>query len=220
MCGIAVLHDTSADPDHSLLAALGTPMLERLEHRGPDGTHARVVGPTWLGHTRLSIVDLQGGDQPLPDESGTRWVVCNGEIYNHEVLRDDFDGPFLTRSDSEAALHATYEGLAGVAQLRGMFAFCVAGDDGYFLAARDRLGVKPLYWAQRDDVVVLRLRAAGVRDRLAAAGRGVPARPRVDAGRRPGPLRRDHGGDPEYTSRDAGARGASARASCAACGGG
>ena len=154
MCGIAVLHDSSADPDHALLAALGTPMLERLEHRGPDGTHARVVGPTWLGHTRLSIVDLQGGDQPLSDESGTRWVVCNGEIYNHEVLRDDFDGPFLTRSDSEAALHASYEGLAGVAQLRGMFAFCVAGEDGYFLAARDRLGVKPLYWARRDDVVV------------------------------------------------------------------
>ena len=153
MCGIAVLHDTTADPDLRSLAALGAPMLARLEHRGPDGTHARTVGPTWLGHTRLSIVDLKGGDQPLPDETGTRWVVCNGEIYNHEVLREELDGPFLTRSDSEAALHATVEGAEGVARLRGMFAFCVAGDDGWFLAARDRLGVKPLYWAKREGVV-------------------------------------------------------------------
>jgi len=153
VCGIAVLHDTSADTDHSALADLGTPMLARLEHRGPDGTHARTVGSTWLGHTRLSIVDVEGGDQPLTDEDRSRWVVCNGEIYNHEVLRDELDGPFLTRSDSEAALHATAQGPAGVARLRGMFAFCVAGDDGSFLAARDRLGVKPLYWAQRDGVV-------------------------------------------------------------------
>ncbi len=167
MCGIAVLHDISASPvvdstrsggaggEHAAdaLAALGTPMLARLEHRGPDGTHARRVGPTWLGHTRLSIVDIVGGDQPLGDATGTRWVVCNGEIYNHEALRNELEGPFLTRSDSEAALHASYEGPLGVARLRGMFAFCVAGDDGFFLAARDRLGVKPLYWARQGDIV-------------------------------------------------------------------
>ncbi len=167
MCGIAVLHDTRepevpADGTHPSprpttsgggLAELGAPMLARLEHRGPDGTDARIVGRSWLGHTRLSIVDLELGDQPLPDESGTRWVVCNGEIYNHEVLRDELDGPFLTASDSEAALHASVDGAEGVARLRGMFAFCVADEDGGFLAARDRLGVKPLYWARRDGVV-------------------------------------------------------------------
>lgn len=157
MCGIAVLHDTAdqtdRDRDPERLASLGGPMLARLEHRGPDGTHARTVGPTWLGHTRLSIVDIEGGDQPLADETRTRWVVCNGEIYNHEVLRDELDGPFLTRSDSEAALHAADDGAVGIAMLRGMFAFCVAGDDGFFLAARDRLGVKPLYWARREGVV-------------------------------------------------------------------
>ncbi len=152
MCGIAVLHDSASPSDPTSLAAVGDPMLARLEHRGPDGTHSRLVGPTWLGHTRLSIVDLKGGDQPLADETGSRWVVCNGEIYNHEVLRDDFEGPFLSRSDSEAALHASFLGVEGVAQLRGMFAFCVAGDDGFFLAARDRLGVKPMYWARRGDV--------------------------------------------------------------------
>jgi len=153
VCGIAVLHATSTDSGHEGLAELGMPMLRRLEHRGPDGTSARQVGSSWLGHTRLSIVDLEGGDQPLTDEAHHRWVVCNGEIYNHEVLRGEFDGPFLTRSDSEAALHASVEGAAGIARLRGMFAFCVADEDGGFLAARDRLGVKPLYWAQRDGVV-------------------------------------------------------------------
>jgi len=153
VCGIAVLHSTTADTTHEALEALGMPMLRRLEHRGPDGISARTVGRTWLGHTRLSIVDLEGGDQPLGDQTSRRWVVCNGEIYNHEVLRGEFDGPFLTRSDSEAALHSSYDGAEGVSRLRGMFAFCVADEDGWFLAARDRLGVKPLYWAQHDGVV-------------------------------------------------------------------
>ena len=162
MCGIAVLHETTAgtgtgsDPGPGARAdlnRLGSQMLARLEHRGPDGTDARHVGRSWLGHTRLSIVDLERGDQPLPDEAGRRWVVCNGEIYNHLALREELDGPFLTASDSEAALHAAADGAAGVARLRGMFAFCVADTDGGFLAARDRLGVKPLYWATRDGVI-------------------------------------------------------------------
>ncbi len=151
MCGIAVLHDTrdqTAD-----LSGLGARMLARLEHRGPDGTAARAVGRSWLGHTRLSIVDLARGEQPMPDQARHRWVVVNGEIYNHQVLRDELDGPFLTASDSEAALHASVDGPAGVLRLRGMFAFCVADEDGGFLAARDRLGVKPLYWATRDGLV-------------------------------------------------------------------
>ena len=155
MCGIAVLHvlaagDGTPGPE---LAGLGAAMLARLEHRGPDGTRSRTVGGSWLGHTRLSIVDLPGGDQPMADADGHRWVVCNGEIYNHDELRDQLRGPWLTRSDSEAALHASEDGTAGVARLRGMFAFCVAGEDGDFLAARDRLGIKPLYWASRDGVV-------------------------------------------------------------------
>ncbi len=163
MCGIAVLHETSTSQSKSTeptdetfrtaLDRLGAEMLARLEHRGPDGTDARRVGRSWLGHTRLSIVDLLCGDQPLRDEAGRRYVVCNGEIYNHDALRDELDGPFLTASDSEAALHASADGPEGVARLTGMFAFCVADTDGGFLAARDRLGIKPLYWATRDGVI-------------------------------------------------------------------
>ncbi|MGH3368331.1 MAG: asparagine synthase-related protein [Nocardioidaceae bacterium] len=148
MCGIAVVYDPEGVVSPEQLAEIGVPMLERLEHRGPDGTAARQIGSAWLGHTRLAIVDVEGGDQPLPDALRGRWVVCNGEIYNHERLRDDLDATFLTRSDSEVALHVATDGPDGVSRLHGMFAFCIADEDGGFLAARDRLGVKPLYWAR------------------------------------------------------------------------
>lgn len=154
MCGIAVVYDADGTSSAAALAAIGEPMLERLEHRGPDGTASRQVGAAWLGHTRLAIVDVEGGDQPLTDQGRGRSVVCNGEIYNHEVLRGDIEATFLTRSDSEVALHVSTDGPDGVARLHGMFAFCVADEDGGFLAARDRLGVKPLYWARHDGLVV------------------------------------------------------------------
>ena len=76
----------------------------RLHHRGPDGHGSRQVGRTRLGHTWLSIVDLDGGRQPLTDGSG-RWVVENGELYHHEQLRNRLPGPFTTDSDSEVGLH-------------------------------------------------------------------------------------------------------------------
>jgi asparagine synthase (glutamine-hydrolysing) len=157
VCGIVVIHDSDtttegADGDP---ADTGSRMLARLRHRGPDGCDQRRVGRTWLGHTRLSIVDVDGGDQPMPDADGKRWVVCNGEIYNHGQLRDALPRPFRTDSDSEAVLHTVDAwGYAGIARLRGMFAFCVADSDGGIVAARDTLGVKPLYWA-RDDTRVI-----------------------------------------------------------------
>lgn len=153
MCGIAVIHDLTANNRPEKLASLGHRMLRRLEHRGPDGTGSRTVGPSWLGHTRLSIVDIEGGDQPIGSADGSHWVVCNGEIYNHEEIRDRSDVTFRTRSDSEAALHAALAGPTAIAELHGMFAFCVAGRGGSFIAARDRLGVKPLYWAKLDGLV-------------------------------------------------------------------
>ncbi|MGH3359194.1 MAG: asparagine synthase (glutamine-hydrolyzing) [Nocardioidaceae bacterium] len=149
MCGIVAIHDRStAHPE------LGARMLERLRHRGPDGIGSRTVGDTWLGHTRLAIVDLVGGDQPLGSDDG-HWVVANGEIYNHDDLRSDTSYEFRTRSDSEAALAAVVsESDEALAELRGMFAFVVAHDDGRMLAARDPLGVKPLYWARRGSMTV------------------------------------------------------------------
>ena len=155
MCGIVAVHDLSPSAEPARLreaARLGSDMLDRLHHRGPDGHASRSVGRSWLGHTRLSIVDLEGGRQPLADERGDRWVVANGEVYNHAELRGELAGRFATRSDSEVILHVLAErGLAGVHDLRGMWAFAVAAEDGELVVGRDPLGVKPLYWARHDD---------------------------------------------------------------------
>lgn len=153
MCGIVAVHDRSStggggSTDRSA-RELGAAMLARLRHRGPDGAGSAQVGPTWLGHTRLSIVDLSGGGQPLADDEGWRWVVVNGEIYNHDELRAALPGPFATRSDSEVVRHVVAaHGPAGVARLRGMFALVCATLDGDLVIARDPLGIKPLYWAR------------------------------------------------------------------------
>ncbi len=129
-------------------------MLERIRHRGPDGRGERVVGATWLGHVRLAIVDLDEGDQPLGPVGG-HWAVVNGEIYNHRELRRVRGLHFRTDSDSEAALAAAVTGdLQALADLRGMYAFVVAHEDGRVVAVRDPLGVKPLYWAHVDGVTV------------------------------------------------------------------
>lgn len=145
MCGIVAIHDP-AGPDPSLARS----MLARIEHRGPDGAGERLLGPTWLGHVRLSIVDLEQGGQPLGPSSG-HWAVVNGEIYNHRELLAEWGVRPATHSDSEAALAAAVRGdLESLARLRGMFAFVVAHPDGRVSAVRDPLGVKPLYWARRN----------------------------------------------------------------------
>ncbi|MER5393296.1 asparagine synthase (glutamine-hydrolyzing) [Saccharopolyspora sp. NPDC002686] len=145
MCGIAALHHPTSVP-----AAAGEPMVDAIAHRGPDDTDQREVGRhAWLGHTRLSIVDLDGGRQPLPGPDG--WtLVCNGEIYNHAQLRNDLgEQDYRTSSDSESALVLLARfGPAALDRLQGMWALCAAAPDGRFVAARDRLGIKPLYWAE------------------------------------------------------------------------
>ncbi len=156
MCGIAAVHDLRGPARGERLDAqlrLGEGLLSRLHHRGPDGHGSRLVGErSWLGHTRLSIVDLDGGQQPLSDAGGRSWVVANGEIYNHAQLRRELPGPFATRSDSEVVLHVLAErGPQGLHDMRGMYAVAVADDDGGLVLARDPLGVKPLYWARVDD---------------------------------------------------------------------
>ncbi|WP_153504786.1 asparagine synthase-related protein [Cumulibacter manganitolerans] len=147
MCGIVAIYDPTPGADH---AATGERMLTRIRHRGPDGVGSRQVGPTWLGHVRLAIVDLAEGDQPLEGPSGS-WIVANGEIYNHEEVRASTDYPFVTDSDSEAALAAALSGeIDALGHLRGMFGFTVADENGAVQVVRDPLGVKPLYWAVRD----------------------------------------------------------------------
>ncbi len=132
-------------------------MLGRLAHRGPDDEGSVEVADNWLGHRRLSIVDVEGGKQPLATETGDLFLVGNGEIYNHEEVRETLpEARFLTTSDNEVALHLLAQrGPEAISELRGMFAFVAAGADGGFVAARDPVGIKPLYWARRDDGRVL-----------------------------------------------------------------
>jgi asparagine synthase (glutamine-hydrolysing) len=126
-------------------------LVEALRHRGPDGDAIRRIGPVVLAHTRLAIIDVQGGDQPLDSEDGRVTAIVNGEIYNHPELRAALEQRghrFHTRSDSEVVVHAYEEyGLDCVRRLNGIFAFAL-WDEGRrrLVAARDQFGVKPLYW--------------------------------------------------------------------------
>jgi asparagine synthase (glutamine-hydrolysing) len=123
-------------------------MLDRLAHRGPDDRGIVAVGGSWLGHRRLSIVDLDSGAQPLATSGNGLYLVGNGEVYNHEALRAELsDDRFTTTSDNEVALHVIdLHGPRALKDLNGMFAFAAAGEDGRFVAARDPVGIKPLYW--------------------------------------------------------------------------
>jgi asparagine synthase (glutamine-hydrolysing) len=122
-----------------------------LQHRGPDDFGYYVSEPAFLGHRRLSIVDLAGGHQPLYNEDHTRLIVYNGEVFNHAGLRAELERAghrYRTRSDSETILHGWEQwGADSVARLRGMFAFAIWDQPRQRLfAARDRLGKKPFYY--------------------------------------------------------------------------
>ncbi len=145
MCGIVAGYGAPDVP-------AGERMLARLIHRGPDGRGTVSVGAdAWLGHRRLSIVDVAHGDQPLLTGASDLWMVGNGEVYNHrEVRRELGERRFATASDNEVALHLLDErGPERLGRLEGMYAFIAAGRDGRFVAARDPVGIKPLYWARR-----------------------------------------------------------------------
>lgn len=127
--------------------------VESLRHRGPDGTGTLVRDRIALGHSRLAIIDLSGGAQPMQSEDGKHAITFNGEIYNYRELRNDLMGKghtFRTQSDTEVILAAYREwGKACVQRLRGMFAFGIADYDARMLfLARDHLGIKPLLYAQ------------------------------------------------------------------------
>ena len=126
-------------------------MVDALRHRGPDGDGVRRIGPVTLAHTRLAIIDVAGGDQPLVSEDGQVTLIANGEIYNHRELRASLEQRghrFATGSDCEAIVHAYEEhGLDCVRRLNGIFAFALwDAARGRLVAARDQFGVKPLYW--------------------------------------------------------------------------
>jgi asparagine synthase (glutamine-hydrolysing) len=131
-------------------------MRDVIRHRGPDDEGLLLDGPAGLGHRRLSIVDVAAGHQPMPNEDGTLHIVYNGEIYNHADFRADLEArghTYRTHCDTETILHLYEEkGRACVEDLRGMFAFAIWDSPRRELfLARDRLGVKPLYYVHTDD---------------------------------------------------------------------
>ena len=154
MCGIAGIVATEALAPDDRNRAIA--MRDVITHRGPDDAGLFVDGQAALGHRRLSIVDLAAGHQPLANEEESIWIVFNGEIYNHADLRPSLESAghrYRTRSDTETIVHA-YEqwGDGCVERLRGMFAFAIwDARRRRLLIARDRLGVKPLYWARVGD---------------------------------------------------------------------
>ena len=130
-------------------------MADRIRHRGPDQDDYYVDGRAALGFRRLSIIDLEGGSQPILNEDGTKVLVFNGEIYNVQAIRDELvekGHVFRTRTDSEVLLHGYEEyGPALLDRLRGMYAFVIWDSAaGRLFGARDIFGIKPFYYYHRD----------------------------------------------------------------------
>jgi asparagine synthase (glutamine-hydrolysing) len=147
------------DPHAPVDAGVVRAMARALAHRGPDGEGFR-SGPGYLlGHRRLAIVDIAGGDQPMADASGRVWVTFNGEIYNHLELRAQLEARghrFATRCDTEVLVNGYREwGERLPERLRGMFAFAIVDEERQLLfAARDRLGKKPFHYAVQGERLV------------------------------------------------------------------
>lgn len=149
MCGIAGIFDLYRPPQ---LADL-KPMVDIQAHRGPDADGFLVDGPLAMGMRRLSIIDLAGGDQPIFSEDKSLSVVMNGEIFNYVELRESLIAQghvFSSKSDTEVLVHLYEEhGPAMLSKLNGMFAFALWNRQSRsLLLARDRMGVKPLYYAR------------------------------------------------------------------------
>ena len=147
ICGKFIFDEQAIVPRESIER-----MMQAVHYRGPDGRGSYLSGPVGLGHTRLAIIDLSTGGQPLSNEDGTVWIVFNGEIYNFLQLRDELLAQghvFRTHSDTEVIVHL-YEqyGVQSLTRLQGMFAFAIwDGRKQCLFIARDRIGIKPLYYA-------------------------------------------------------------------------
>jgi len=151
ICGIVALAPEASLPEPEVVRR----MTAALRHRGPDD-EGFFFGPgAALGHRRLSIIDRAGGHQPIASEDGSLHIIFNGEIYNHRELRPSLEQSghhYRTASDTETILHLVEEeGTQGLNRLNGMWAFAIWDRNRRrLLLARDRLGIKPLYYAQVD----------------------------------------------------------------------
>jgi len=148
MCGI---FGFVGSPDRQLLGRMAAALI----HRGPDDAGSFERPAVSLGHRRLSIIDREGGHQPIANEDETVWLVYNGEVYNYRELRTELEASghtFRTSSDSEVIVHAYEEwGPACAARFNGMWAFAAADlreGDGKLVLNRDHFGIKPLFYAR------------------------------------------------------------------------
>ena len=153
MCAIAGI--VKFDPRERVERSRLVHMADVQQHRGPDGAGLWMDGCVGLAHRRLAIIDVAGGHQPMSNEDDSVWIVFNGEIYNHVGLRREMQRAghrYRTKSDTETILHL-YEsyGAGCVERLQGMFAFAIWDRrQRQLLLVRDRLGIKPLYYASTD----------------------------------------------------------------------
>jgi asparagine synthase (glutamine-hydrolysing) len=151
ICGIVTVH-AGLVPDRGLLER----MRDSIAHRGPDGEGLHLAPGVGLGHRRLSIVDVAHGQQPMWSEDRRFVIVYNGEVFNHPSLKPELEAAgvrYRTRSDTETVLHLYARlGESAVERMRGMFAFAIWDSlERRLFLARDRYGVKPLYYAYRPD---------------------------------------------------------------------
>lgn len=148
MCGVAGIVEFGQNSDRRDVIAQ---MIGFLHHRGPDAAGLYLNGPAGLGHARLSIIDLSGGDQPIHNEDKTLWVVYNGEVFNYPDLRGELIAKghlFYTQSDTEILVHAYEEyGPEMLKRFNGQFAFAIWDQKKQSLfLARDRVGIRPLFY--------------------------------------------------------------------------
>ena len=180
MCGITGVFDLNGHRE--IQSDLITRMTQSLYHRGPDGDGYHIEPGVAIGHRRLAIIDLEGGKQPIFNEDNSVAVTYNGEIYNYKPVQRELERlghRFRTRCDTEVIVHAWEEwGEACVERFNGMFAFCIwdRNEDCVFLA-RDRIGIKPLYYGQTKDGYLV----FGSELKALLAHPGLPRKLRADA---------------------------------------
>lgn len=156
MCGIVGMYDKSGRPVDQMVLER---MADQIVHRGPDDSGMHFEDNVGLGFRRLSIIDLEGGHQPLSNEDGTVWITFNGEIYNYQEIRRwliDKGHKFQTEADTEVIVHLYEEkGVDCIKELRGMFCFAIYDSrNKQTLIARDYFGIKPCYYAETGDSIV------------------------------------------------------------------
>ena len=170
MCGITgIINFNNAPISENVLIG----MRNSLSHRGPDdtGVYINKIKTVGLAHKRLSIIDpSSAGHQPMCNEDGTLWITYNGEIYNYSELRNRLKNSghiFKSNSDTETIVHAYEEwGIeALLRKLRGMFTFAIYDTKSQrLIIARDRLGIKPIYYSHNNDTVIFAFVCGSSRD--------------------------------------------------------